>query len=169
MKHFNGLTLIELLIALVLTVLLVTVGVPSFSSIYQHVRADTNIRYLKQSLFMARNHAISYGARVTMCPLIRGKCHQDWQNGFSIFIDYFPTNEMNENDTLIAQSPPFNPQDTVTYNRLAIRFQPEGVASGTNGTLKYCPAHTNSQYSRAIIVSQSGRIRYSKSKIISCD
>lgn len=169
MKKVNGFTLIEAMVTLVIASILIGVGIPSTKSLYAHIRADSNIRKLQQSLTFARNHAIAYGAKVTMCPLEQGKCQKDWQGGYSIFIDSFPTNEFNSYDTLIYKSSAFAREDTVAYNRLAIRFQPEGLASGTNGTLKYCPGNASSEYSRAVIVSQSGRIRFSKKKVINCE
>lgn len=169
MKKINGLTLVELVVTLVIATILIGFGVPSSKSLYEHTRADSQIRKLQQSLTYARNQAISYGAKVTMCPLQNGRCHKDWQNGYSIFLDSFPTSSFDSNDTLIFKSQAFTEEDTVIYNRLAIRFQPEGLASGTNGTLKYCPGNASSEYSRAVIISQSGRVRYSKDKAIVCE
>ncbi|GGI68869.1 GspH/FimT family pseudopilin [Shewanella gelidii] len=164
----KGFTLTESVVAISIAGILITVGSPTFTDIYEHTRADSHIRVLQQSIVYARNQAISYGARVTICPLENGLCHKNWQQGYSIFIDRDIANSFGDKDVLLYKSKPFNKKDWVQYNRNAIRFQPEGFASGTNGTLKFCPGAKNSPYSRAIVVNQSGRVRYSKKKSIVC-
>ncbi|MGS0726923.1 GspH/FimT family pseudopilin, partial [Shewanella sp. 0m-11] len=151
----SGFTLVELMVTLVVATILTVIAVPSFNSIYAGVRSDSNIRKIQQSIQMARNHAVAYGSRVTVCPLTAHACGNDWQGNISIFTDSGQSNIIDGNDKIIYQIGPFNSKDYISYNRSAIRFQPEGLASGTNGTLKYCPDSANSEYSRAIIVSQS--------------
>ena len=145
------------------------IAAPSFSSFYAQARSDSNIRKIQQSIQLARNHAVAYGYRVTVCPISAQGCSEDWQNNITVFSDSGQPNLIDGNDKVIYQIGPFNPKDYVGYNRTAIRFLPDGLASGTNGTLSYCPDTLSHPESRAIIVSQSGRIRFSQQNDISCE
>ncbi|GIU22946.1 GspH/FimT family pseudopilin [Shewanella schlegeliana] len=164
-----GFTLIELMVTLIVATILIVIAAPSFNSFYAQARSDSNIKTIQQLIQMARNHAISYGSRVTVCPISEQICSSNWLDNISIFTDSGQSNIIDGNDQLIYSIGPFNPKDYVSYNRSAIRFQPEGLASGTNGTLKYCPDSINNANSRAVIISQSGRVRFSQKTNISCD
>ncbi|NRB25264.1 GspH/FimT family pseudopilin [Shewanella sp.] len=168
MKIKNGFTLVELMTTLVVSTTLISIAAPNFSSLYQHYRADSAIRVIQQTLQMARNTAISYGVRVTTCPLVDNRCNDNWSLGLTVFTDSGERYIVDGTDLIIYQTSPFKDEDTVIYNRAAIRFQPDGLASGTNGTLKYCPTTPDSQYSRAVIINQAGRVRFSTKEGISC-
>ncbi|PKG76411.1 general secretion pathway protein GspH [Shewanella sp. GutCb] len=168
-KKKHGFTLIELMVTLVVATILTVIAVPSFNTLYAQIRSDSSIRKIQQSVQLARNHAIAYGLRVTVCPISEQGCSDDWHNNITVFTDSGTLNLIDGQDKIIYIIGPFNAKDFVSYNRTAIRFQAEGLASGTNGTLSYCPDTINNSYSRAIIVSQSGRVRFSKKKNIECD
>ncbi|MCL1051243.1 GspH/FimT family pseudopilin [Shewanella abyssi] len=167
-NHQTGFTLIELIVTLAISTILMVIAVPSFTSLYAYIRADVNIRKIQQSIQFARNHAIAYGMRVTVCPIESQRCSTDWRQNISVFSDSGQNNLIDGNDQLLFTIGPFNSNDHVQYNRGAIRFQSDGLASGTNGTLSYCPDSYDSQLSTAVIVSQSGRTRFSTKKEISC-
>ncbi|BAJ00984.1 GspH/FimT family pseudopilin [Shewanella violacea] len=168
MNKNNGFTLIELMTTLVISTSLVSIVVPNFHSLYEHYRADSSIRVIQQTLQLARNTAINYGVRVTVCPVIKNKCSHDWSIGITVFIDSGASNIIDNQDEILFKTASFYHGDFVTYNRTAIRFQADGLASGTNGTLKYCPSSILSEYSKAVIINQSGRIRFSKADTIEC-
>ncbi len=164
----SGFSLVELMTTLVISSALFTISLPHFNSIILHTRADANIRVIQQSLQLARNIAINYGAPITVCPIAENKCNRDWQQGYVIFIDSGERNKIDGKDRIVKVVDAFNNQDIVQYNRLSVRFQPTGFASGTNGTLTYCPKEHSSPYSKAVVVNQAGRIRFSKKQNISC-
>ncbi|WP_434931398.1 GspH/FimT family pseudopilin [Shewanella sp. HL-SH5] len=163
-----GFNLIELMTTIMITSLLSVIAFPSFKSLQQQIRVDSNIRTIQQSMQFARNMAISYGVRITVCPLEQGKCGNDWHTGFSIFADSGKPNELDGQDKIIQEVSQFHQEDIIQYNRKAIRYQPDGLASGTNGTLTYCPETFDSPYSKAIIINQAGRVRFSTKKNIAC-
>lgn len=166
--HDRGFNLIEILTTITIMGLFTVMALPSFKALIQQLRVDSNLRTIKQSVAFARNMAINYGARVTMCPLKQDKCAKEWQNGFTIFIDKGKSNQLDANDTLLLSISQFHQEDIIQYNRKAIRFQPDGLASGTNGTLTYCPEDYTSPYSQALVINQAGKARYSTKKTITC-
>lgn len=169
MKKSLGFSLVECMTTLVISTILISVGVPQFQSIDEYFRADSAIRRVQQTLQFARNHAINYSSRVTVCPITEGKCSKDWKIGLTIFTDLGESNQIDGTDAIIFNTGPFDTRDFITYNRQAVRFQPTGLASGTNGTLKYCPSTQNSEHAKAVIVNQAGRVRFSTKKVIICD
>ncbi|MGE6434217.1 GspH/FimT family pseudopilin [Shewanella baltica] len=166
--HQKGFSLIELIISLAVLTILLTGGVPSLTDVYTQYRADSSIRIIQQTLQFARNQAITLNRTVTACAVIDEKCVQNWQVGLTVFIDTNNNNQLDDIDKKLYITNAFDSKDIVKYNRTAIRFQPDGLASGTNGTLKYCPSSATSPYSRAVIVNQAGRVRLSKNSNINC-
>ncbi|MCW3173436.1 GspH/FimT family pseudopilin [Shewanella subflava] len=167
-RHNCGFNFVELMTTITITSLLSVIAFPSFNAIQQQWRVDSNISTIQHAMQFARNMAISYGTRVTVCPLEQGKCGNNWQGGFSIFSDNGVTNELDSKDKILKEINAFHANDIVQYNRKAVRFQPDGLASGTNGTLTYCPEKFNSPYSKAVIINQAGRVRFSTKKDIKC-
>ncbi|MCA0949342.1 GspH/FimT family pseudopilin [Shewanella chilikensis] len=170
MRHLPlGFSLLEVIVAMVLLAILASVGAPSLKSLYESYRAQTGIKQVQQLLQFARNQAISYGVRVSVCVLKDGRCEADaWQQGITVFSDRNGNLTLDDDDKLLFQSGVFDSKDILKYNRKAIRFLPDGLASGTNGTFKYCPGKANSPHSKALIINQAGRIRHSQDKNISC-
>lgn len=164
----TGSTLIELMVTLVVATILIVIGVPSLHQLYEAQRAQSAIRVIQQTLQYARNAAINFGVRVTVCPITSDSCSKDWRLGLTVFTDSGDKNRIDDTDKILLQTSPFNPKDIVSYNRSAVRFHSDGLASGSNGTLRYCPSSATSPYSKAVIVNQAGRVRFSQSNKIEC-
>ncbi|ACA85593.1 GspH/FimT family pseudopilin [Shewanella woodyi] len=169
----KGFTLVELMVTLVIGMILITVGVPSFTEMYQGYRAESEIRKVQQYLMFARSQAVSYGARVTVCPISGTSCGSDWKSGFSIFIDNGAAATIDSTngvtDPIIKQVDAFNSKDFFTYAGSSVSFTPDGLipTNSTVGTFSYCPGSTTSENSRGVEVSSSGKVRFSDS-IINC-
>ncbi|MGI2168969.1 GspH/FimT family pseudopilin [Shewanella sp. MF05960] len=162
----NGFGLIELIVTTLIVMLMSLIAIPSFTAMNEQVRAQSSIKVIQQSMQFARNMAISYGRKVTVCNLKANKCTRQWHKGYTIFLDGLTLNELSSSDKILLEVPAFNVNDIVYYNRRYVRFQADGLASGTNGTFRYCPRVIDSPYSEAIIINQSGRVRFSRKKVI---
>jgi type IV fimbrial biogenesis protein FimT len=64
----KGFTLVELMVAVSITLILLTMAVPSFNSTMMRMRASTVANSLISALNFARSEAISRNERVTLCP-----------------------------------------------------------------------------------------------------
>jgi type IV fimbrial biogenesis protein FimU len=77
----KGFTLLELLIALAVLLVIVSLAVPAFSRSIQIARADADIDSLQRGLGFARLEAINRGTTVRVRPMAGG---DDWSRGLSI-------------------------------------------------------------------------------------
>ena len=168
MKHSQGFTLVEVLITLSVMSILLGIAAPQINASYQYYRADKAIRTIQQTLLYARNYAISFGKNVTICPNKNNNCTNDWLQGITVFTDENKSNSIDDNDIIIQEITHFSEQDAINFNREYIRFQANGSAAGSNGTLIYCPGQIDSPYSKAIVINRSGRVRFSQDKMINC-
>ena len=80
-RQQEGFTLIELMITLVVLVIALGIGLPSFATWIKNNRIDTATRTLAVALQLARNEAVS---RQTVITVDSGG---DWSNGLRIYTD----------------------------------------------------------------------------------
>jgi type IV fimbrial biogenesis protein FimT len=74
----KGFSLIEVIVTTLIAAIMSLIAIPSFSGVIEQVRAKSNIQVIQQTIQLGRNMAISYGSRVTVCPLIDNLCSADW-------------------------------------------------------------------------------------------
>nr|MCU0735737.1 GspH/FimT family pseudopilin [Methylotetracoccus sp.] len=79
----RGFTLIELMIALVVMALVLTLGVPSFRNIILDNRQVSELNVLVAELNWARSEAVARNAPVTL-----KRSGSSWNDGWQIFVDY---------------------------------------------------------------------------------
>lgn len=70
--HEEGVTLIELMVALAVTAILLTVGIPAFTDFIATNRMSAAVNDVVSSLQLARSEAIKRRALVTVCPSTDG-------------------------------------------------------------------------------------------------
>jgi len=85
-----GFTLIELLVTLVVAVVLLTIGVPSFNEFLKKNRLATTTNQFVTTLNLARSEAITRGIRITVCKSSDGATcvtTGSWDQGWIVFTD----------------------------------------------------------------------------------
>jgi type IV fimbrial biogenesis protein FimT len=161
-KSSLGVTLVELMISISITSILTTVALPNFNVFVVQLRVDNEISRLARLLLIARNHAISSGDNVVICPLSdNGSCTTNWHEELSVFVDSNSNQQFDSanNELLVATKSQIKSGDVLTYakTRTQITYQATGHLFGLgNGTLRYCPKGYQDK-SRAIVVARSGR------------
>lgn len=174
MNKKKGMTLIELMIILVVISILTAIAFPNFTDMMIHSRIKSAITQISKDLAFTRTYAIQNEARVVMCPLDNDKkCKTDntWAGGYSIFIDYNANNEYDdETDSLLRVNNLIGIDDTLYFNQtVPIVYKPDGAVAGSIGTLSYCPNRAEAEkYSKALVISLSGRVRKSADTDITC-
>ena len=78
----KGFTLIEVLVALGVLLILMTMAVPSFTGSLQSTKADTEVDDLRRALNFARMEAIDRGITVRICPTAGGSV---WSGELAVY------------------------------------------------------------------------------------
>lgn len=158
MKNLQpGFTLVEVMVTVVIAAILITVAVPSLNSLYEGIRARSAISTIESSLVFARSQAVSYGSRVSVCPMTSTSCGTDWTQGFSVFIDSNPIGTINDTDMVLRKVDAFNSNDIIKSDLSRYSFNPDGMAT-SGGTFIYCPGAADSSSSEAVSINSSGRM-----------
>ncbi|MFK8027718.1 MAG: GspH/FimT family pseudopilin [Gammaproteobacteria bacterium] len=83
-KHTSGFTIIELMITIVLAVIVLAFGIPSFTSIIKRNAIISQSNTVLSSLLYARNETITENTNVVIQPLVSGST---WTEGWAIYLD----------------------------------------------------------------------------------
>lgn len=159
----SGITLIELLMALSIAAVLFAIGAPALGSMLAHAHEQSAEGALQASLMHARETAITRNMRVVVCPSIDAKhctANVDWQSGWIVGIDADGDREPDAQRSALAvfNALPQGLRVMGSRGRTHIVFQPDGSAGGSNAQLTICH-HNDTRDARAVIVSNSGRVR----------
>jgi type IV fimbrial biogenesis protein FimT len=161
----SGLTLIELVIALAVASLLLSLAVPAFSSLMRQNRLVAATNELFTGIYLARTEAVKRGRRVTLCKSAdQAACSATggYDQGWIVFEDPNNNAQLDPGEALI-QSRNGSSSATITGNSPVssyVSYNPIGAtrtASGAlqMGTITVCLAPD----ARRIIVSRAGRPR----------
>jgi len=168
MPRLNGFTLIELMVTLVLVVVVMTLGVPSFQALIRNNRLATGVNEWVAAAQLTRSEAIKRGVRVTLCKSADGaNCAADggFEKGWIVFSD--PNNnakvDMGEELIRIFGAVAVGSDLSLTGNTPVanyVSYTADGVArllSGAfqAGTLTVCMKPK----ARQIVINNVGRIK----------
>lgn len=95
MKKYSGFTLIELMVALAVVAVLISVGLPKMSVFFKGNRMVTNANDLLAGLHIARSEAIKRNTRVSICKSTNAgdavpkcaKAGKSWDEGWFVFVE----------------------------------------------------------------------------------
>ncbi len=163
MSRTNGLTLIELLIALVIAALLAATTFPSLLRWVDRHRLETGLDLLTRSLSLARSEAVKRAGHVSLStPNAR------WEEGWQVFFDRNNNGLPETEDTIIYVQQPIpglrirgnTPlQRLVTYRADGRSVLPNGAFQA--GSLYLCPTAQQLNPYR-LVIARSGRARIEK-------
>lgn len=160
----TGFTLLELMIAVVILSILVTLAVPSFRQMIANNRASSQANQLLQLVTLARSEAVRRNRSVTLCrATVVTTCAGtgNWADGVVLFADANGNGQIDvATDEVIRSLLPYAPGTTVTGNTnvtARITFNPQGLSTN-NGTFTIVPAGstTSTQY-RYLVLGPTGR------------
>lgn len=162
----KGFSLLELLITLIISSIVLSVGVPSFIRIIERSEFRSELSLIHRTISMGHAKAALNGWTVALCPLnAANKCTNDWEQTLTLFEDR-NRNQKKETNEPILYLLEANDDDRVMrkFSRNApITFNPQGNAFGFNGTLTYCQ-NGRSTLGGTIIIANSGRVRLGEDK-----
>ena len=174
--HQAGVTLIELLLALLIIALLASLAIPSFHEFILDARRTAHVNALLHTLHAARSAAILRNQPTVVCKSAdQHRCTPtavSWSDGWIVFAnqdhDSPPVVDPGEGILLVQ---PRVESATIQSSRSAVTYWPFALA-GTTATFVFCDER-GARGARAIIVSQTGRPRISSrdsiGKALKCD
>ena len=95
MKKYTGFTLIELMVALAVLGILLSVGLPKMSVFFKGSRMVTNANEMLSGLHIARSEAVKRNSRVTICKSVNADSTsptcatgaEGWDKGWIVFVE----------------------------------------------------------------------------------
>ncbi len=172
-SKMRGVTLIELLIALLIASVMLTLGVPSFQAVLDNQRMTAGTNELVMSLNLAKSEAIKRVVYVSICKTSNGQACTavgNWDDGWIVFANSTVVNldTIDPGDEVIRVYPGLRDTMVMTPSgNIAdfVSFRPSGTigtpAVNTNGTLTVCDER-GADFARGIILEPSGRWRVSR-------
>lgn len=156
-----GLTLLELLAAVAVGTILLTVAVAGFRHLLLEARMTAAVNALVRDLHLARQAANLRGRTVVLCPgAMATICPPSgsWQDGWGVVAPGHPPGA----DTAIVLAIRGRPAGIeLQSNRAAYEFRPF-TRRDTNGTIGFCDSRGSAAV-RAVVISHTGRPRLASS------
>lgn len=138
MSPVRGFTLLELIIVLIISMLLITIGIPSFQTLIQNNRLTSVASTIQNQLSFARSQSVGLINYVTVCPLESNSCTNNWIKGIDIFIDANQSKTYDSGEVLLKSADAFNSQDTLVFPAASITYTPDGQITGSSAQFRYC-------------------------------
>jgi type IV fimbrial biogenesis protein FimT len=172
-RYQYGFNLLELMVAVAVLAILLSIGVPSFSQMVRDNRVVANTNELVVALSVARSEAVKRGAPTAVCArtgpttdVCRTGGSNDWSSGWLVFTDQAGVAGVINSGDEILQRFDAAPAGVslVTNNRPSVRFSGSGLppdgAVDTTFTIKHDVCLGNSR--RTVKITATGRLHTSK-------
>ncbi|MCD9029785.1 Tfp pilus assembly protein FimT/FimU [Luteimonas sp. BDR2-5] len=163
MRRTSGFTLIELMIALAIAAITLTIGMPAFSAAIERNRVQTALHLVSADLAMARSTAVMRRDQVVVCPRTpdaRCRDDMDWSFGWIVFTDSDGNRQPDQpGDLLRVSDPPAGASNgalQLSATRKFLRYQRDGRSAGTNLTVRVC---AGGKLNGEVVVNNLGRVR----------
>jgi type IV fimbrial biogenesis protein FimT len=165
MKSTCGVTLIELMVAVALAAILLTVALPSYQTVIENNSLSANLNRLVSSLNFARSEGVKRGKRVSLCKSDDGNdCGgAGYEAGWIVFVEEATSSDgvrqVGTEDLIRVQDGLKAGYTLRGNNNFAnfISFLPSGEATNM-GRFVLCK-DSDLKKSRAIFIIRTGRVR----------
>jgi type IV fimbrial biogenesis protein FimT len=98
MARAHGLSMVELMTVLGIAMILLMIGIPSFSAVIKNQKITTTANEFLAAINLARSEAIRRGARVDLVP----SDGADWAKGWIVFVDKNDNQIVDAGDEVIS-------------------------------------------------------------------
>ncbi|MDH3334412.1 MAG: GspH/FimT family pseudopilin [Gammaproteobacteria bacterium] len=172
MRTEKGFTLIELMIAVGLTGLLLSMAVPALDIFVSNARQTGAINDFVSSIHQARSTAVTTNTRVTICPSAGGtNCEAvGWNAGWIVFSDPDSDRNVDNGERIIGTA---GSLDGLTIQSAEfgtfLMYRPNGRVmnaslNGSSGSFIVCDGR-GADHAKVMILDLSGRPRLSKTMV----
>lgn len=157
---YRGFTQVELMVSLAIAAIILTIGIPSFTTMIRNNQMTANVNEFLTTLNYVRTEAIKRGRPVSLCTSTDStSCtNSNWNAGYVSFVD------TNKNGMLDAGEERIRAKDTLgnvltissaVFTR-AITFTASATLEGTSGLFTFCDDR-GAAFAKAILVNLTGR------------
>jgi type IV fimbrial biogenesis protein FimT len=165
-----GFTLINLLIALTVSSILASSGIPAISQTYYYHRASSSYDELFTLIQFTRIQAVNYHSQVILCPTIDHiNCINDWNQTLMVFVDTNDDEIKNASEELLRIKTKLNKNESIKWDfsgsKRYLRFKADGSTGNQNGRLSYCLHKGDTLYAKQIVMTMAGRGRRGSNEI----
>jgi type IV fimbrial biogenesis protein FimT len=151
----RGFTLVELLVTVAIVAILASLGGPSFIKFLDKQATTSQANEFADAVRMARSEALKRGLAVKVCrvadpsasPLACATSTGDWRNGWLV--------TDGTTNFLVRQA--VTNSGGITSNKIAITFQPTGIALGAATSFSF--NSNDSTICRSVVIAITGRPR----------
>ncbi len=169
----TGITLIELLVTLIVSLILIATGIPSMASLIKNNRLTSTSNQMITDLSQARSEAIKRGKQIRLCPAnssLNGcSGSTEWENGWLIFVNSIDIDNksLDAGEEIVFTRPSRKNVTIRGNNNLSSTacFSPRGVSCHP-GSFYICDARNDPNNARRVVLSKTGRTHVSKDEII---
>ena len=156
-----GYSLLELMMTIAVAAVILTLGLPSFSSLKARNVQRVELDALFHAVHLARKGSIMRKQVVSLCPTVDGStCNpgRDWSGGFLVFenSDRDEPPELDEGE-IVFHRHRASPSVKITANRRGFTLRATFLRA-TNGTLVVCDRRARVP-PKALVISYTGRPR----------
>ncbi len=162
-----GLTLSELLTALVIAALLAGAAVPAMSALTTRAKADAALEQLSRAIRFTRYQAITHRTNATLCPGGATACgrRDSWHEGAMVFLDANANGDRDAAEEVLQRLPPiegYRVRWRSFRNRKSLSMRPDGTTDWQPGNMVVCPVNGDAKHARQLIVNAQGRVRFGR-------
>ncbi|MGB0893850.1 MAG: GspH/FimT family pseudopilin [Parashewanella sp.] len=171
MFKLSGFTLVEVMVAVAISGILLSVGIPSLATLYQETRSQHSIKRINSIIAFARNQALSYHRSILVCPVAPHGCGVNWKNGIQVIIPNNAQTPQGGVDPLAGHQlkvyEAFDDSDFVVIPQTSLRLSKDGTITNINAdiVIRYCPGSKTSKESLGLRVRTAGTTRIIKTAI----
>lgn len=158
--RYRGFTLVELMVTLAVAAIVITAGVPSFTTMLKNNRMAMTVNEFLSNVYYARSEAIKRGRPVTLCARASDTAcstTNTWQNGYLIFVDLDSDSVLDTGEDQLRIVGALDSSFSVTPNTFSnfIRFDSSALPN-SNGNIKFCDDR-GTNYGRVVLISATGK------------
>ena len=172
-RAVRGHSLIELLMAVVLSGVMAITGLPKLQMVVDKQALEVSTGLMISALHRARIEAMSRGTVITVCALDRVQAEdtlacspqgRDWSGGLVVFIDRGERGELGPDDLILFAHQAGSGAPVVLSTLRYISFQPSGVSLTAASHFDFLPAGSDptaltTPGSVRLCINKPGRIR----------
>lgn len=166
-NKIRGKTLVELIAALGVIAVTISLAAPAISKMLTRSEATTRINWIVTAVNYTRHAAVSFRTMATLCPINHTvpilECGRDWNHELMVFADKNGDGRYGGGDRLIQRFTPPSNNGSLKWrafrNRQYLQITPYGYTNYQNGNFTYCSPDQDPTMSRQIVINVQGRAR----------